>query len=173
MSLELWWGVVVLLVGEVGAQAIGNRVENAKYPRCHPGVADVAVFNMAAGAPPEPGQEDDPGNDVKHRRQQGEDHLHPHEGEGQFHLYCVLHLEQVEEGPDEGDDEGGDDDEEEEVVVAETKEICPVDCLSWRCASHTDDPENQLNYFDDTLERLEVANIQSNLHGLCILWSKS
>ena len=25
---------------------------------------------------------------------------------------------------------------------------------------------HQLNYFDDTLERLEVANIQSDLHGL-------
>jgi len=166
MSLELWGGVVVLLVGEVGAQTIGNRVENAKYPCCHPGVTDGAVYDVAGGAPAEPRQEDDPGDDVEHRRQQGEDHLHPHEGEGQFHLYCVLHLEQVEEGPDEGDDEGGDDDEEEKVVVAETKVIFVADCLSWGCASHTDDAENQLYYFDDTLERLEVADIQSNLHGL-------
>jgi len=166
MSLELWGGVVVLLVGEVGAQTIGNRVENAKYPCCHPGVTDGAVYDVAGGAPAEPRQEDDPGDNVEHRRQQGEDHLHPHEGEGQFHLYCVLHLEQVEEGPDEGDDEGGDDDEEEKVVVAETKVIRRADCLSWGCASHADDAKNQLYYFDDTLERLEVADIQSNLHGL-------
>ena len=90
---------------------------------------------MARRAPAEPGQDDDPADDVEHRGQQGEDHLHPHEGEGQFHLeasmvnilttftshlYSVLHLEEIEEGPDEGDDEGGDDDEEEEVVVTET-----------------------------------------------------
>jgi len=174
MSLELWGGVVVLLVGEVGAQTIGDRVEDPKYPSCHPGVTDGAVTCDVAGcAPAKPGEEHDPGDDVEHRRQQGEDHLHPHEGEGQFHLYRVLHLEQVEEGPDEGDDEGGDDDEEEEVVVPETKVIRHADCLSWGCASHTDDPKNQLYYFDDTLERLEVADIQSNLHGLCILWSQA
>jgi len=166
LSLELWWGVVVLLVGEVGAQTIGNRVENAKHPCCHPGITDGAAWLVARCAPAEPGQDDDPAHDVEHRRQKGEDHLHPHEGEGQFHLYSVLHLEEIEEGPDEGDDEGGDDDEEEEVVVTETKVIRWIRCLSWSCAGHTDDPKNQLYYFDDTLERLEVANIQSNLHRL-------
>ena len=130
------------------------------HPSCHPGVTDGVVWCcvVAGCAPAKPGEEHDPGDDVEHRRQQGEDHLHPHEGEGQFHLrstqgqnfslftfphlYRVLHLEQVEEGPDEGDDEGGDDDEEEEVVVPETKVIRRADCLSWGCASHTDDPKN-------------------------------
>ena len=51
-------------------------------------------------------------------------------------------MEQVEEGPDEGDDEGGDDDEEEKVVVAETKVIRRADCLSWGCASQADDAKN-------------------------------
>ena len=58
------------------------------------------------------------------------------------HLYRILHLEQIEESPDEGDDEGGDDDEEEEVIVTETKVVCNVDCLSRGCACHTDDPKN-------------------------------
>merc|ERR1712088_413237 len=135
-SLELWWCVVVLLVSEVGAQAVGNRVENTKHPRCNSGVTDVTADLVAGGAPPEPGEDDDPG-------------------------------EEVEECPDEADDEGGDDDEEEEVVVPEPKEVSTsVDCLSWGSARHTDDPKNQLNYLDDALERLEVADIQSNLHWL-------
>ena len=58
------------------------------------------------------------------------------------HLYRILHLEQIEESPDEGDDEGGDDDEEEEVIVTETKVVSNVDCLSRGCACHTDDPKN-------------------------------
>lgn len=166
-SLELWWCVVVLLVREVGAQAVGNRVENTKHPRCNSGVTDVTADLVAGGAPPEPGEDDDPGDDVEDGGEQGEDHLQLHEGERQLHLYRILDLEEVEECPDEADDEGGDDDEEEEVVVAEPKEISTsVDCLSWGSAGHTDDPKNQLNYLDDALERLEVADIQSNLHWL-------
>jgi len=166
-SLELWWCVVVLLVREVGAQAVGNRVENAKHPRCNSGVTDVTADLVAGGAPPEPGEDDDPGDDVEDGGEQGEDHLQLHEGERQLHLYRILDLEEVEECPDEADDEGGDDDEEEEVVVPEPKEISTsVDCLSWGSAGHTDDPKNQLNYLDDALERLEVADVQSNLHWL-------
>ena len=57
------------------------------HPSCHPGVTDGAVTCDVVGcAPAKPGEEHDPGDDVEHRRQQGEDHLHPHEGEGQFHL---------------------------------------------------------------------------------------
>ena len=67
-SLELWWCVVVLLVREVGAQAVGNRVENTKHlqikgqssnphakyklfthPRCNSGVTDVAADLVAGG----------------------------------------------------------------------------------------------------------------------------
>ena len=67
-SLELWWCVVVLLVREVGAQAVGNRVENTKHlkikgqssnphaqynlfthPRCNSGVTDVTADLVAGG----------------------------------------------------------------------------------------------------------------------------
>ena len=124
-SLELWWCVVVLLVCEVGAQAVGNRVENTKHlkikgqssnphaqynrklfthPRCNSGVTDVTAdlvaggdkykykYKVAAlkytpgGAPPEPGEDDDPGDDVEDGGEQGEDHLQLHEGERQLHL---------------------------------------------------------------------------------------
>ena len=106
-SLELWWCVVVLLVCEVGAQAVGNRVENTKHlkikgqssnphaqynrklfthPRCNSGVTDVTADLVAGGAPPEPGEDDDPGDDVEDGGEQGEDHLQLHEGERQLHL---------------------------------------------------------------------------------------
>ena len=52
-------------------------------------------------------------------------------------------MEQVEEGPDEGDDEGGDDDEEEEVIVTETEVVAAaIDCLCRSGACHTDDAKN-------------------------------
>ena len=65
------------------------------------------------------------------------------------HFYRVFHLEQVEEGPDEGDDEGGDDDEEEEVIVTETEVVATsVDCLCRSGACHADDAKNLGEYVD-------------------------
>ena len=45
-----------------------------------------ALKYTPGGAPPEPGEDDDPGDDVEDGGEQGEDHLQLHEGERQLHL---------------------------------------------------------------------------------------
>ena len=93
---------------------------------------------MNSTTPTEPGQDGDEGDEVEKCGDQCEDDLHHQELEGEFHLRTfrnlsklfdkketysdeISDLEEIEEGPEEGDEEAGDDHEEEPVVVAEAK----------------------------------------------------
>ena len=104
-------------------KAYGHNIQgDATYPSGHSGVTQMrSIVFLTVRAPAEARQHHDEGNHVKDGGHHREDQLHLQEGEGKLHLDEVPHLQQVEEGPEDGDDEAGDDHEEEEVVVADSK----------------------------------------------------
>ena len=81
-------------------------------------------------------------------------------------------MEQVEEGPDEGDDEGGDDDEEEEVIVTETEVVAAsVDCLRRSGTCHTDDAKNLGGNVNMQYMVTEKKEMNSNSPGHSGQWT--
>ena len=104
---------------------------------------------MRSAAPAEPGQDDNERDGVQDGCHEREDDLHLEEGEGELHLDEVSDLEQVEEGPEDGDDEAGDHHEEEPVIVTNA-EWCvsyfdSVDC--WSSTGHADHTQHLTIFF--------------------------
>ena len=110
-----------LCLKAMGHNSKGEAYETT-YPSGHSGVTQMrSIGFLTVRAPAEAGQHHDEGDHVEDGGHHREDQLHLQEGEGKLHLDEVPHLQQVEEGPEDGDDEAGDDYEEEEVVVADSK----------------------------------------------------
>merc|ERR1712155_368940 len=92
-------------------KAYGHNIQgDATYPSSHSGVTQMrSIVFLTVRAPAEPRQHHDEGDHVEDGGHHREDQLHLQEGEGKLHLDEVPHLQQVEEGPEDGDDEAGDD----------------------------------------------------------------
>ena len=146
--MQLWRSAVVLVVGQIGPVTIGDSVKNSKnlqqekrnvrstkfniilsHPAGYSGVAEVrSVISLGGGAPAEPGEDDDEGDEVEEGGHCRVDHLHLEEGEGQLDLDVVLDPEQVEEGPEDRDNEAGHHHEEEPVIVTHAEgKFCSVE----------------------------------------------
>ena len=99
------------------------------HPAGYSGVAEVrSVISLGGGAPAEPGEDDNEGDEVEEGGHRRVDHLHLEEGEGKLDLDVVPDPEQVEEGPEDRDYEAGHHHEEEPVIVTHAEgKFCSVE----------------------------------------------
>ena len=128
--------------------------------------SQASVTGVNTTAPTVAGQDGDEGDEVEKCGHQCEDDLHHQELEGEFHLRTfrilsklfdkketysdeISDLEEIEEGPEEGDEEAGDDHEEEPVVVTDAvgstleddSSVWDTDTRGWGGARHANDAQ--------------------------------
>lgn len=105
------------MIDQPGSNSVSYAVEYRKHPGGDPCVAGVSL----AGAPTEPGQHHDEGDDVEQRRHHRVHNLQPQERERKLYLDIVSDLQKVVEHPDQAHYEACDDNEEKPVVVSQSK----------------------------------------------------
>ena len=112
-SLQLWRRRLVVVVEDVGSEGVGYRVEDREDSS-----RDPAIAPRAASAIPEAREDHYERDEVEDSDDDCVEILELQPAEGKVHLDRVLHLEEIEEAPQQREDEGGDHDEEEPVIVA-------------------------------------------------------